>query len=258
MDSKKILGWEIYETNNFLKFVLNNRQKTLSQIFYLWAKNNGRAQFSVRNYFYKLLRLLEKDESYHKFFDFDLNILFDFIGSKHFSEKQNKQLLFAILPTKNQTSVRKACLNFAGGNQNLMLKYQNKYRQLLKNDQELVKIVLNELKNQNINVRNPFKNEKIIKMPQTKFSLSNDDINSLFLGLVKLIKNNYQEEQQNKQNLALKNLKDENSKLKLKFKTIINKLETNDYNNFKDNSKMNSFKEFLKVLSFEDCSKEKE
>lgn len=256
MDSKKILGWEIREINNFLQFVLDNRQKSLSQIFYLWAKNNGRERFSVRNYFYKLLRVLEKNESYKTLFDFDLNLIFDFVGSKHFNEEQNKQLLFAVLPTKNQPSVRKACLNLAGGDQSLMLKYQNKYRQLLKNDKELVKIVLNDLKNQNINVRDPFENEKIIKMPQTKFSLSNDDISSLFLGLVKLIKYNSKEDE--KQSIALKSLKEENEKLKLKFKTVINKIKKENQSDFKDSLKMNSFKDFLKVLSFEDCSKEKE
>ncbi len=92
--------------------------------------------------------------------------------------KQEKIELFRQVTTnlKNGISVRHTCYDLAGGDAKLMLRLQNKYRNMkkleAKNMQDDTKKVINiaAIKNKNNRV------------------LTDSDINSLFLGLVKLIK----------------------------------------------------------------------
>ena len=68
----KILGWDLCDAKSLIEFILRNGSKPLSHNFLVWSKKNNRQVFSVRNYYYKLIKLLHNDE----------NILFALIDSK--------------------------------------------------------------------------------------------------------------------------------------------------------------------------------
>ena len=100
--------------------------------------------------------------------------------------------------------MRKACLKLAGDDLGKMIRFQNKYRNVLKGNQVLLSQCIQELKDEGIEVNikqkvTPRPNN-ILVMPKQKGSLSDKDIEALFMGLVRLVKRvaNEQAEVQNR------------------------------------------------------------
>lgn len=184
MRDKKILGWDIETIKNLINFMLENKSRSLSQNFAMWGKRNGRQAFSVRNYYYRLIKLIKQDNHFANMLDLDETQVQKLLETRHFKVEEEKFLIEEIL--RNECSVRKTCKKLAGGDEGLMIRYQNKFRKIIKTQQSLVEEIMNKLKNEGINVKNPYE-AKIIKMPQNSARLSNEDINSLFSGLVKLV-----------------------------------------------------------------------
>ena len=272
MKDKKILGWNVDEAKDFVNFLIINKNKPLTLNFSVWATKSCRQKYSVRNYFYKLSKLIKQNECFKKLFNLsDDNV--EVVFFKHFKEDDTKNILLKILPTEGQKSVREACLKLAKNNINMMLRYQNKYRNIIKNQKGEVIKVMNELKTKNIKIRNPYEKDKIITMPKVKKVLSDDDIKSLFMGLCKLIKNNVESDLINKKQLRnnefnkklkmaliqnrrkdflIEELKSENQKLKEEFKILEqNIFKDNKINieiaNLKDSDKMQKLKRFFSL-----------
>jgi len=272
MKAKKLFGWDIFEAKDFVNFLIKNKNKPLTTNFSVWAEKSCRQKYSVRNYFYKLSKKLKQDESFIKFFNMKnsdaQNVFF-----KHFKEEDTKKILLQILPIDGQKSVREACLKLAKNDATLMLRYQNKYRNIIKNQKDEVIKVMNELKNNNIRTRNPYDKNKIIEMPKVKKVLSDDDIKSLFMGLCKLIKSNVESDLLNKKqtqnsgfnqklklaliqnrrkDFLIEELKSENQKLKEDFKILEKNLfdaKTNDLSldKIKSSDKMKKLKQFFSL-----------
>ena len=151
---------------------IKKENKTIKEGFLLHAKKYTRKPNSVRNYYYHEIDNLFKDKQRAKKLGINLanhqkqDISF-------FSEKETQSVVTDIQNLVNKgLSVRKACLKLSGGNVDLMLRLQNKYRnEILKDKKESSKNTVNILE---------FKNKQK--------SLSENDLNSLFMGLVKLVK----------------------------------------------------------------------
>lgn len=178
---KKYCKWKDEERKKLFDFVETCGEKGLSltQVFKLYAEQNKRKPNSVRNYYYAELLNLENSKQDRQKLQIDL--------SKHkknipqfFSEQETNKTMEAITDlTKRGYSVRKACLTLANGDISKMVRLQNKYRTTIqKNTSQF-----NEPMPQNI-----------ISMPVKKTKLSEAEINSLFLGLVKLIKTSAKQE----------------------------------------------------------------
>ncbi|MBR1925611.1 MAG: hypothetical protein IJ837_02020 [Clostridia bacterium] len=270
MKAKKLFGWDVFEAKDFVDFLIKNKNMPLTTNFSLWAEKSCRQKYSVRNYFYKLKKLIKDDKNFIKIFnikDSDVQKVF----FRHFKDEDSKKLLFQILPIDGQKSVREACLKLAKNDVCLMLRYQNKYRNIIKNQKDEVIKVMNELKNNNIKTRNPYNKNKIIEMPKAKKVLSDEDIKSLFMGLCKLIKNNVEVDVQNKEqtkkvdynqklklaliqnrrkDFLIEELKNENQKLKEEFKILeknLFNLKTNikSTDELKNSDKMKKLKQFF-------------
>lgn len=166
--------WEDVEVIDLFKEVENVKEKneSIKKAFIIHAEKYSRRPNSVRNYYYHEVDDLLKNRTRLK--KLGINI------SKHkkqevkfFSEQEGEKIVKEInkLVLKGD-SVRQACLKLSGGNIALMLRYQNKYRNSL-------------LKKQN---ETPTKPVNILEYKNRQKSLSDTDINSLFLGLVKLVK----------------------------------------------------------------------
>ncbi len=119
-------GWTEQEDRALLETVLNARRMRLplKTAFDAIAERTDRRPNSVRNHYYTQLKPVEKAEP-------------TFLP---FSEEETDRLLTAVLEAlaKGQ-SVRACTLEMANGDTRRMLRYQNKYRALLKTQPERVK-----------------------------------------------------------------------------------------------------------------------
>lgn len=193
----KINGYTEEEANSLVKYVCEGRSsgKTLSSIFESYAKKTDRAKGSVRNYYYALLRT-SGDER--------VKNLLNGTGLKAekilpFSESETDEMLKKILAEKSRgVSVRKAVLKLAGGDDKLMLRYQNKYRNVLAKEPERIQRLMKEC---------GFDKEDFARK-----QLENE-INGLYDRLAADLK-----EENRKLTQIVKKLTDENSLLKLRLK----------------------------------------
>lgn len=162
--------WEENEVRELFKEVEASKEKNMpiKQAFVRHAEKFARKPNSVRNYYYHEVDTLSLDKTRAEKLGIDL--------SKHqkneisfFSEGEEKFIIAEIDRLKNNgMSVRRACLTLAKGNAELMLRYQNKYR----------------------NRKTEKAGEKVIAFKKPPKGLSDEEVQSLFMGLVRLVKKN--------------------------------------------------------------------
>ena len=194
----KINGYTEEEAKSLVQYVCDGRNsgKTLSGIFEAYARKTGRAKGSVRNYYYALLRS-GGDERVKK--------ILNGTGLKaekimQFSEEETDKMLKAILTQKSKgVSVRRAVLNLSGGDDKLMLRYQNKYRNVLAKQPERIDRLMREC-----GIKNSGSDEARKRLE--------DEINGLYDRLASSLK-----EENKRLTAVIKKLTDENSLLKLLF-----------------------------------------
>ncbi|HBN12862.1 MAG TPA: hypothetical protein DD415_04515 [Clostridiales bacterium] len=196
----KINGYTEEEAKNLVEFVRDGKKAgmTLSGLFESYAKKTGRAKGSVRNYYYALLRSSG---------DKRVKNLLNGTGLKaekiiQFSEAETDEMLKEILKQKSKgISVRKAVLNLAGGDDKLMLRYQNKYRNVLTKQPERIEKLMKEC---GLDGGTDEARKKL-----------EDEINGLYDRLAGSLK-----EENKRLTAVIKKLTDENSLLKLQIKNL--------------------------------------
>ena len=154
---------EVKSLFNEVEYCKNNQQ-ALRMAFVLHAKKFKRKPNSVRNYYYKEVDNLASNEKRCK----SLGIELEKHQKTHFvafDEKEEEKLLKDVSEmVASGKSVRAACQILSGGNLSLMTRLQNKYQNSKKKENNVI----------------PFRQKQKL--------LTENDINSLFMGLVKLIK----------------------------------------------------------------------
>lgn len=143
-NTEKINGYTKEEAKELVDYIAEGKKegKALSYLFASFGKEHGRAKGSVRNYYYTLLKQRE-DERVVKLLD-GTNLSVEKIRA--FSEEETDEALRSILKEKAKgMSVRRAIKNVAAGDDKLMLRLQNKYRNLLKKQPERVREIAEEL-----------------------------------------------------------------------------------------------------------------
>lgn len=139
----KINGYTAEEASSLVKFVCAGKMKgkTLTRIFEEYAADTGRAKGSVRNYYYALLKRAGDRDVKKVLKGTDLKA-----GRiQPFTDDETDRILRAILEQKSRgVSVRRAVLNLAGGDDKLMLRYQNKYRNVLTKQPERIREIMRE------------------------------------------------------------------------------------------------------------------
>ena len=164
----KINGYTEEEAKRLVDYVSTGKKsgKSLSGLFASYAKKTGRAKGSVRNYYYKEVENLQSDSKRCS----NLGIEISKHNKMHFVPFSEEEKMKLVNEVDNLVaggmSVRTACQKMSCGDITLMTRLQNKYQNLKKSG----------------------KKNNIIVFRQKQKSLSENDINSLFLGLVKLIK----------------------------------------------------------------------
>lgn len=138
-------GWNAQE-QTLLAEELERAQKngeSLRPAFERVAQKTGRKASSVRNYYYTVYRRDQKDAPHRAF--------------ETFTDEQIEELLRFILSARAQgKSVRSAAMELGKFDQSAMLRYQNKYRSLIKNRPDLVRSVVESMRRQGVPVFDPY------------------------------------------------------------------------------------------------------
>ncbi len=216
---KKDFQWKDEEIKKLFSVVESGKEKSKSLIecFSEFAKISGRKKNSIRNYYYHELNRLQSDTKRCK--KLGINLKNHTIANfENFSSEETFKLVKDILREKCLgNSVRKSCYNLACGNLELMIRFQNKFRNVVKTNPNLIEKSLNELKKEGLQIKteNVGVHENVIQFKKPENQINDRDINSLFLGLIKLVKKTAEE---NLQKTLVKDLEMSNSSLR---KTLV-------------------------------------
>ena len=141
----KINGYTEEEARNLVEYIKEGRQKgkTLTYLFETYGLRHGRAKGSVRNYYYALMKNEYGDERIVKLLD---GSQLSVEKIREFTEEETDAALRSILAEKSKgLSVRRAIFNLAKGDDKLMLRLQNKYRNTLKKEPSRIAAIAEEM-----------------------------------------------------------------------------------------------------------------
>jgi hypothetical protein len=145
---EKINGFNKDEVVKLIDFIKKGKEKgiCLSKLFDDYGRIYGRAKGSIRNFYYQLLKEQEINNSAKAILD-GKNLKAEKIIE--FDENETKELVKNILKGKSQgRSVRNVIRELSKGNDKLMLRFQNKYRNILRTNPELIESTMTELKSE--------------------------------------------------------------------------------------------------------------
>lgn len=141
----KINGYTEEEAKDLIDYIWEGKQagKTLTWLFAQYGARHGRAKGSVRNYYYALMKKRKGDERVVKLLD-GKQLTVEEI--REFTEEETDAALKSILAEKSKgLSVRRAISNISHGDDKLMLRLQNKYRNVLKKQPSKIAAIAAEL-----------------------------------------------------------------------------------------------------------------
>lgn len=133
----KINGYTQEEATGLIEYIYTGRNagKTLSYLFETYGKEHSRAKGSVRNYYYAFLKRQDDSRVREILNGKDLHAN----AIRPFTEEETDAMLDKVLAERSKgLSVRRAIMNVSGGDEKLVLRMQNKYRNLLKKQPERV------------------------------------------------------------------------------------------------------------------------
>lgn len=182
--------WNEAEIKSLFKLVekFKNENKSLLDAFSEHAKNFNRKPLSVRNFYYQKCDEILNSQALQKKFDINIK-LHQKNNFAKFDDRQTQKLINFIKNRISQgKSVRSACMELANNDAKLLVRLQNKYRSETQKSQNLQKnSTLTDKNSKNLKTI-----DNIISFPvEQKLlpqKLTDAEIQSLFLGLVNLIK----------------------------------------------------------------------
>jgi predicted transcriptional regulator len=175
-DEEKLLLWD--EVKKAQKI-----GAPLKRVFETVARQTGRKPNSVRNYYY--MKVKETGEIEQKPSTF-----------VQFSREEIYELLHTLLAAGARgESIRGASLKLAGGDKTLMLRYQNKYRSLIKSARPLVEMVMADMEQASEKYLNPYEMQKTSAVRENRYipesvtralAGADVDVKAFFKGLAKI------------------------------------------------------------------------
>ena len=214
MNENKISHWKEFEIKKLFTLVEDYKKQnlSLSKCFSTYANLTNRKPNSVRNYYYQELSFLENNPDQCKKLKIDITKHLKVVGKSFTKEETNELIKNIINLTNKGYSVRKACLELANNDVNEMVRLQNKYRSVISKDSEILNNCLSNLKEKGVFKKQP---SNITVLPVRKNKLNDNDIQSLFLGLVNIVKKTAEE---NANTTLKKQLQEANNNLR---KTLV-------------------------------------
>ena len=142
---EKIYGYKEKDVIGLAEFLKDRGAESLSSTFTKYALINGKAKGTVRNLYYALAKRSNVDKEFcDKYLDgkpLAINNIAEFDAD------EEKELVRQILVERQSgKSVRSVIMRLSNGDAKLALRYQNKFRNLLKNKPDLIAEVVGEIK----------------------------------------------------------------------------------------------------------------
>ena len=181
--------WENSEVKELFSVVedFKEKNKSLREAFQIHAQKYGRKPNSVRNYYYHEVDNLKEDNTRLKNLGINLD-KHNKTSISYFSQEEEENLMKNIdKMVKSGVSVRKACYTLSNGDVGQMLRFQNKYRNFLS------KRAKSSTEKMHVYDRLDDKNN-IVEFRKVQKTLSDNEVQSLFMGLVRLVKKTALEE----------------------------------------------------------------
>ena len=142
---EKLYGYKEKDVILLAEFINTRRNNMLTKTFNEFAIEHGKSKGTVRNLYYALAKLSNKDTEFCKTYLGGEPIKVSEV--ENFTNKEEKDLVKQVLLLKNDgKSVRSAINELAKGDLKLALRYQNKYRNFIKNKKEELENLLEEIK----------------------------------------------------------------------------------------------------------------
>lgn len=140
---EKLYGYNSKDVYGLMCLVKEKKNKSLTDVFREYSLQSGKSEGTVRNIYYGVIKSINADrELLEKFGLSEIKVN----SPKVFSETDEKELIKEIFKLKKQGySVRRAVTTIANGDVKLALRYQNKYRNTLSKNPDLVSNVITEL-----------------------------------------------------------------------------------------------------------------
>ncbi len=160
-------GWKYEETDLLLKEVkiAEERKLPLKSVFLKVASETGRKPNSIRNYYY--MKVKEDGSGLEK----------RTVSFTPFSKPEIKKLIAFVLKAQgNGESVRNCTLRLGDGDKHKMLRYQNKYRSVIKSNRALVQEVIDELSQAKEKFFNPYTEKTLRGRKPLKYAMGKPDI----------------------------------------------------------------------------------
>ena len=144
-------GWSEKETKSLWQEVRAIREQglPLKNAFDNMARITGRKSNSIRNYYYAKAR------------EGDLDTFGETCAFTPFSQEEIVQLVKTVLAAQAQgMSVRGITMRMGEGDKKAMLRYQNKYRSMVKNNPEAVRFIIGQMQAEGQAVFDPYHQQR--------------------------------------------------------------------------------------------------
>lgn len=141
----KIYGYKENDIKGLAEFLSKNKGKTLSTVFAEYGLKIGKAKGTVRNMYYALAKHSLSDQEFcNKYLGGSPLSVSKII---EFGRSEERLLVKKILLGKRDgKSARSIIMEMANGDIKLALRYQNKYRNAIKNNPHLIAEIISEIR----------------------------------------------------------------------------------------------------------------
>lgn len=174
---KKIMGFNEKEIKSLLSAVEEGQKNNekIGDVFEKFGKKRNRAKGSVRNFYYNFLKKTKNNQQLSGRFSTCKTLKVSPIV--RFEPENEKWLLKCVLMgLANKQSVRKTIFELACGDEKLALRYQNKYRNLVEKNRELVANVKEDLEKEGIVLKEKAIPDNMIKQLESGINQLVDNI----------------------------------------------------------------------------------
>ena len=141
----KIYGFKQKDVEKLIDYLGRKNERPLSRVFEEYAKDSGKSKGTVRNMYYALAKRSREDEAFAARFLGGKPIAVQAVSP--FGEDEERRLVKEIVAGRKEgKSARRVINELAGSDAKKALRFQNKYRNVLKNKQGLLGEVSAELR----------------------------------------------------------------------------------------------------------------
>lgn len=135
---EKIYGYKSEDVIALAQYLKEKKGRSLSSVFESFASKQGKAKGTIRNLYYALAKKSVEDKEFcQKYFD---GIPLKVSRGETFKKDEENELIKKVIAGHLEgRSVRSIIIELAKGDAKLALRYQNKFRNAVKNKPELIK-----------------------------------------------------------------------------------------------------------------------